>query len=123
MKTSLFTTIVVAVSPLLVTPGLGLPVMNDLEGLEYQQQQEGGELPDIWGCSSQVESLLAMRRWEGEAEKILQKQKAYLADNRENLSSCVEFEEGSVEECVTLGKESSGTLPEVYINHICQLLH
>ncbi|KAK6519999.1 hypothetical protein TWF506_000292 [Arthrobotrys conoides] len=123
MKTSLFTTIVVVVSSLLVTPALGLPVTNDLKGLEHKRRQEGGGLPDIWGCSSQVEGLLAMERWEGAAEKIFQEQKEYLAERRANLSHCAEFWEGSLEECVILGKESSGTLPEVYINHICQLLH
>ncbi|RVD87042.1 uncharacterized protein DFL_005291 [Arthrobotrys flagrans] len=122
MKTALFTTFVVGMSSLLVTPTLGHPVGSDVGGLEYERRGNGDEEPDIRACSSQVESLLTMRRWEGGPEKILQQQKEYLTENRGKLPRCVGFEEGSVQECVILGKESSNTLPDVYINHICQLL-
>ncbi|KAK6340116.1 hypothetical protein TWF730_001888 [Orbilia blumenaviensis] len=128
MKTS-FLSIILAISSFLVTPILGLPITDNLDGMgrlqqrQQQQQQQKGE-PNIGTCSAQIESTLAMRRWDDvKSENLLKEQKKYLAKNKGNLTGCTAFEGGSVEECVVRGKESSGTIPEVYIHRLCVLLH
>ncbi|KAK6344695.1 hypothetical protein TWF718_006654 [Orbilia javanica] len=132
MRISGLTAIVAGIPYLLlgVTPAFGLPVMGnvDVGGLGCQRRGtvDGGSLKpsvDMGTCSSRIEGLLAMRRWTGGSQEIFQEQKKYLAENGEKLADCEGFGKGSVEECVSLGKESSKTLPEAYINHICQLLH
>ncbi|KAK6522918.1 hypothetical protein TWF281_002346 [Arthrobotrys megalospora] len=119
MKISLFD-IVFAISSFLVTPILGVPIVNNTGSIQQQQQQQA----DIGTCSAQVESTLAMERWDDiKPDQLLQKQKEYLAVNRGKLLRCGDFEKGNVEECVVLATQSSDTPPEVYIHHLCELLN